>query len=1296
MSNQIDITAGARVRNLNGVITGTTGVLSSVPYGGANGVATLDSSGKIPVSQLPSSVVTYLGTWNAATNTPTLVNGTGDAGDLYLCNVAGTVNFGAGPITFAIGDWVLYGSGTWQKSNGQNGTVTSVAASITGSAIGITGSPITTAGTLAFAFAGTNLQYINGAGNLTTFPSLTGYVPYTGATNDLNLGTHNLFANNLFDGFTNVAASGTQIVLTIASTPSYTITGSGGQTIKLPDATTLPNGAIFSFNNNQSSGAITINNNSNTLVVSVPSGGFAEVVLLDNSIAAGSWDRHFKAPSNVSWSTNTLDYAGSITSATWNGNVVAINRGGTGSSTQNFVDLTTTQTIGGVKTFNNGLNLRAGYYPVLIAGDTGLASSGSGLSILLKSGASVYTNNLQFSNASNDYTFPNASGTIALTSNLSSYVPYTGATTDVNLGTYAITGGIGTFTNGVLNGNGTNPANLYLKKGSSPFFTNAANYGLIAAVSSSFILISDVDGTNYKYASFNLASLTNNTQRAYTLPDASGTIALVGGSGVGTVTSVAMSVPTGLSITGSPITTSGTLAVTFTAGYSIPTNASQTTWDTAYTNRITSATSPLSIATNVISITDASASTSGVITTGTQTIAGAKTFSSAITISAINAGLNLTGATTTSSYINIANTTGQLLIGVTSSTGTFWTGGAANAYASTIGTNTNTDLTFATNNIIRLTISNSGPSTFTSSITASSFIKTSGTSSQFLKADGSVDSTAYGTGTITSVTGTAPVVSSGGTTPAISMAAATTSVNGYLSSTDWTTFNSKQGTITLTTTGTSGAATFVSNTLNIPNYGSALSGYVPYTGATTDVNLGSRALSAGNILGTTLSASQTSNSQSSLNVTNAGTFRIADFNNSGALVAYITNAGSIYGSSFVKSGGSSSQFLKADGTIDSTSYYSSGGGTITGNVYMQSSGNPSQLLAKGTNTEFWVDSQYGGGSARAFINRNGTGNQSTLMFTTGVAITNGTAWAGSVDWSMGMTNDSTSNFYIGYGDIFSASNRAITITSSRNVGIGVVPNDWYTGNSSKALQIGVAGVSIWGYGSTSNINTYLLNNAYYDSVGFKYAQSSGKASTYQQNNGVHIWSTTDSTGNAGDALSLSERMRITSGGDVHINEDGSLFTARFGIKETAVKFAQIIRHDNSGTQFFMDFKYLNTDIGNILGNNTNTIYSTISDYRLKEDFKDFNGIDLVTKLNVYDFAWKLDNTRRMYGLIAHEMAEILPYAVSGQKDDVYEDGHIKSQGVDYSLITPLLVKAIQELNQLVQELKAEIEQLKNK
>lgn len=79
----------------------------------------------------------------------------------------------------------------------------------------------------------------------------------------------------------------------------------------------------------------------------------------------------------------------------------------------------------------------------------------------------------------------------------------------------------------------------------------------------------------------------------------------------GTVTSVALSVPTGLSISGSPITTSGTLALSLTSGYSIPSTTSQTNWDTAYTNRITSCSAPLSLSSNVLSITAATTSVDG-------------------------------------------------------------------------------------------------------------------------------------------------------------------------------------------------------------------------------------------------------------------------------------------------------------------------------------------------------------------------------------------------------------------------------------------------------------------------------------------------------------------------------------------------------------------------------------------------------------------------------------------------------------------------------------------------------------
>jgi hypothetical protein len=161
----------------------------------------------------------------------------------------------------------------------------------------------------------------------------TGVTASTGANSVvLRDASVNISANVVSEGYSNVAAAGTTTTLTVASVPNYVVTGSGGQTYQLPDATTLANGANYTFNNNQSSGTIVVKNNSSTTITTIQSGGFVDVSLLSNSTSAGTWDVHNFAPSNVSWSTNTLDYAGSITSATWNGTTVAYNRGGTGQS----------------------------------------------------------------------------------------------------------------------------------------------------------------------------------------------------------------------------------------------------------------------------------------------------------------------------------------------------------------------------------------------------------------------------------------------------------------------------------------------------------------------------------------------------------------------------------------------------------------------------------------------------------------------------------------------------------------------------------------------------------------------------------------------------------------------------------------------------------------------------------------------------------------------------------------------------------------------------------------------------
>lgn len=83
--------------------------------GVAGGVASLDANGRVPYSQLPESAMTFMGEWDASTNTPTLADGVGTNGDFYVCSAGGTVNFGtvAEPreVTFVVNDRVIYEGG---------------------------------------------------------------------------------------------------------------------------------------------------------------------------------------------------------------------------------------------------------------------------------------------------------------------------------------------------------------------------------------------------------------------------------------------------------------------------------------------------------------------------------------------------------------------------------------------------------------------------------------------------------------------------------------------------------------------------------------------------------------------------------------------------------------------------------------------------------------------------------------------------------------------------------------------------------------------------------------------------------------------------------------------------------------------------------------------------------------------------------------------------------------------------------------------------------------------------------
>ncbi len=140
-------TSGQALVKLSNVDYATTwqtyGSAALLNAGVAFGAATLDAGGTVPLSQLPASIqggVSYQGTWNAATNVPTIVSSVGTQGYYYVVAVAGSTNIN-GIADWNVGDWIIFNGSTWQKIdntdavtsvNGYTGTVVLTAADIGG------------------------------------------------------------------------------------------------------------------------------------------------------------------------------------------------------------------------------------------------------------------------------------------------------------------------------------------------------------------------------------------------------------------------------------------------------------------------------------------------------------------------------------------------------------------------------------------------------------------------------------------------------------------------------------------------------------------------------------------------------------------------------------------------------------------------------------------------------------------------------------------------------------------------------------------------------------------------------------------------------------------------------------------------------------------------------------------------------------------------------------------------------------------------------------------------------------
>ena len=213
---------------------GTASVLNA---GVANGVATLDATGVVPVSQLPAAVLgtlKYQGTWNASTNTPTLASGVGTQGYYYVVDVAGSTNLD-GITDWKVGDWAIYSGTAWQKIDNTE-TVSSVN--------GYVGAVVLTTSDIA---EGTNLYYTDtraraalSAGTGISYAPLTGIitnsapdqvVSLTGAGTTAVTGTYPNFTITSNDAYvgtvTSVSGTGTVNGLTLTGT----VTTSGSLTL---------------------------------------------------------------------------------------------------------------------------------------------------------------------------------------------------------------------------------------------------------------------------------------------------------------------------------------------------------------------------------------------------------------------------------------------------------------------------------------------------------------------------------------------------------------------------------------------------------------------------------------------------------------------------------------------------------------------------------------------------------------------------------------------------------------------------------------------------------------------------------------------------------------------------------------------------------------------------------------------------------------------------------------------------------------------------------------------------------
>lgn len=268
----------------------------------------------------------------------------------------------------------------------------------------------------------------------------------------------------------------------------------------------------------------------------------------------------------------------------------------------------------------------------------------------------------------------------------------------------------------------------------------------------------------------------------------------------------------------------------------------------------------------------------------------------------------------------------------------------------------------------------------------------------------------------------------------------------------------------------------------------------------------------------------------------------------------------------------------------------------------------------------------------------------------------------TLNGTTGITNDGG---YTGDGVVFADTTPANTLvtTTGGNVGIGT---------SSPAAKLDVSGAGI--------VRGFLTTTDAIKLGGNTSAPTSTDAFIYRPADNTLAFG----TGNA-------ERVRINTNGDFLVGTTSTVVGG--GGHRAVIAFAGAVSQyglgfrpaaDNTVTMTFTNAA--NALIGSVYTTSSTTAFNTSSDYRLKNTIAPMTGaLAKVALLKPVTYKWNVDGSDGQ-GFIAHELAEVEPGCVTGEKDAVDAEGNPQYQGIDTSFLVATLTAAIQEQQALIQSL----------